>query len=847
MFSTLLSQTFNRQGPPLDAATRAEETRPSSPESVLSTIAVDDASSNVPSASSTPPTSIGDSASVSSASLNPDPAQSTTATPAEPSRYSRRSLAPVPTYNIKKLAGTAVHAPRKYLLGADGLALPPKPPKVPKRRRRRTISSGATLLDDSDDSDDSDDEPLRKDANKLVNDGIDALDLQWSVNKKLPKSRSLRSLPSSVKKLPKKQGVAPKGSRSRKSEPFGVISKTLNAFGKRSRKVFEEVASKPKNGDFNSLYNADGSKKTREQRRLQDTLEFKKIDKVPVKEEVWSNGKLVQPESSRKRRKTEQAAEEAKSEEVKLPEKKKPAGKKEKTWLQKGLYAGQESKTNLDWFHDYSGEKAKDSLPQYKPTGLMPLPMWHGQRLLHTGRDFKLPFDVCSPLPPGQAKPENWKKTSTNRFVGEAASLWKKEDIFDSFSSKCVCTKETGCGENCQNRIMLYECNDTICAAGPEHCKNRAFADLTARRKRGGKYDVGVETVKTADRGFGVRSNRCFEANQIIVEYTGEIITEDECDRRMNEVYKDNECYYLMSFDQNMILDGTVGSIARFVNHACKPNCRMVKWLVNGKPRMALFAGDNPVMTGEELTYDYNFDPFSAKNVQECRCGSSNCRGVLGPKPKDVKPPRIMSIFKAHVKKAKRKLKDLLAAEEDSSAEKPSPKKRKYKKATGLKRSASSASIQIAKGAAKAIKKSVSTSFLNPRNSIGSKRGGGRAVAIKKTRVNSVKRVGKVGTKASSRHSSYTLVGSPKSLKSVKSVKTVKSVKGVKGVKGLKGSKSPKSPKGSKSPPPKMSSVGKRSAKKTILGSDYDDRSGTPSRGETIRVIDADSDDDYNE
>ena len=52
---------------------------------------------------------------------------------------------------------------------------------------------------------------------------------------------------------------------------------------------------------------------------------------------------------------------------------------------------------------------------------------------------------------------------------------------------------------------------------------------------------------------------------------------------------------------------------------------------------MALFAGDNGIMTGEELTYDYNFDPFSAKNVQECRCGAEGCRGVLGPKPKEIK------------------------------------------------------------------------------------------------------------------------------------------------------------------------------------------------------------------
>lgn len=52
---------------------------------------------------------------------------------------------------------------------------------------------------------------------------------------------------------------------------------------------------------------------------------------------------------------------------------------------------------------------------------------------------------------------------------------------------------------------------------------------------------------------------------------------------------------------------------------------------------MALFAGDNGIMTGEELTYDYNFDPYSVKNVQECRCGSANCRGFLGPKPKEIK------------------------------------------------------------------------------------------------------------------------------------------------------------------------------------------------------------------
>ena len=88
---------------------------------------------------------------------------------------------------------------------------------------------------------------------------------------------------------------------------------------------------------------------------------------------------------------------------------------------------------------------------------------------------------------------------------------------------------------------MLYECDRTNCNVGPELCQNRAFARLQDRTKAGGKFRVGVEVIKTEDRGYGIRSNRCFEPNQIIMEYTGEIITEEECDRRMNEKYKNNQ------------------------------------------------------------------------------------------------------------------------------------------------------------------------------------------------------------------------------------------------------------------------------------------------------------------
>ena len=234
-----------------------------------------------------------------------------------------------------------------------------------------------------------------------------------------------------------------------------------------------------------------------------------------------------------------------------------------------------------------------------------------------------------------------------------------------------------------------------------------------------------------------------------------------------------------MSFDQNMIIDATKGSIARFVNHSCKPNCRMVKWIVGGKPRMALFAGDNPIMSGDELTYDYNFDPFSAKNVQECRCGSDNCRGVLGPRPKDQKPVKesIKEAVKAGVKAGKRKLKELLGGEGEDTEDARSPKKRKIKEAKGVKRSASSASMKMAKGAAKAVKESVSTQLSNARQSVSSKRGS--VFAVKTKKASTLKTYGKRQAKLSSRNSSLTIVEGATSVRTTKDKRSIAASKTV--------------------------------------------------------------------
>ena len=209
------------------------------------------------------------------------------------------------------------------------------------------------------------------------------------------------------------------------------------------------------------------------------------------------------------------------------------------------------------------------------------------------------------------------------------------------------------------------------------------------------------------------------------------------------------QCYYLMSFDQNMIIDATTGSIARFVNHSCNPNCRMIKWIVSGQPRMALFAGDKPIMTGDELTYDYNFDPFSAKNVQKCLCGEVNCRGVLGPKPREAKPA-IKTMINNTVKAGKRKIQELIGKGEGDDGQ---PKPKKAKPITSTKGALASVGMKVSKGAATALRKSVSTLSAGAKKvalnaqSTAKQRATTSAVLKKKTTARVIKAYGKESSK----------------------------------------------------------------------------------------------------
>lgn len=121
------------------------------------------------------------------------------------------------------------------------------------------------------------------------------------------------------------------------------------------------------------------------------------------------------------------------------------------------------------------------------------------------------------------------------------------------------------------------------------------------------------------------------------MEYVGEVVSDQEFKERMATRYIHDTHHYCLHLDGGLVIDGhRMGGDGRFVNHSCQPNCEMQKWSVNGQFRMALFALRD-IEGSEELTYDYNFSLFNPAEGQECKCGSDNCRGVIGGKSQRVK------------------------------------------------------------------------------------------------------------------------------------------------------------------------------------------------------------------
>jgi uncharacterized protein len=144
--------------------------------------------------------------------------------------------------------------------------------------------------------------------------------------------------------------------------------------------------------------------------------------------------------------------------------------------------------------------------------------------------------------------------------------------------------------------------------------------------------------------GLGVFAARRIRKGTRVIEYLGERISHPEADRRYEDKDVGDAHTFLFVVDSRTVIDaGADGNEARFVNHACEPNCESVI-----ENRRVFIDALRTIEPGEELTYDYQIarepdDPPDVDAIFACRCGSERCRGSMFWPPRRAAARRRMA------------------------------------------------------------------------------------------------------------------------------------------------------------------------------------------------------------
>jgi len=134
--------------------------------------------------------------------------------------------------------------------------------------------------------------------------------------------------------------------------------------------------------------------------------------------------------------------------------------------------------------------------------------------------------------------------------------------------------------------------------------------------------------------GKGVFALAALQRDEVIIEYKGQVIDWPEALRRHpHDPSQPNHTFYFHIDDERVIDANVGGNAARWINHACQPNCEADE--ADGRIFIKALRAIKP---GEELFYDYGlviderYTPKLKKQF-ECRCGTKKCRGtMLAPK-----------------------------------------------------------------------------------------------------------------------------------------------------------------------------------------------------------------------
>ncbi|XP_038713027.1 histone-lysine N-methyltransferase EZA1-like isoform X1 [Tripterygium wilfordii] len=199
------------------------------------------------------------------------------------------------------------------------------------------------------------------------------------------------------------------------------------------------------------------------------------------------------------------------------------------------------------------------------------------------------------------------------------------------------CEKYCGCSKSCKNRFRGCHCAKSQCrsrqcpcfAAGrecdPDVCRNCWVScgdgSLGEPTRRGDgqcgnmrlllRQQQRILLGKSDIAGWGAFLKNPVNKNDYLGEYTGELISHREADKR-GKTYDLANSSFLFDLNDQYVLDAyRQGDKLKFANHSSNPNCYAKVMLVAGDHRVGIFANEH-IEAGEELFYDYRYGPDEA-------------------------------------------------------------------------------------------------------------------------------------------------------------------------------------------------------------------------------------------